>query len=59
MNNQEYVAAIMKMTVAELLDHVIANPAELTDPYYSEFRRAINDRHDQLTQATPPEKESP
>jgi hypothetical protein len=57
MNNQEYVAAIMKMTVAELLAHVINNPTDLTDSYYSEFRKAIHDRYDELT--NPNQKEVP
>lgn len=48
MTNEELIAAIMLMDAAQLLDHVMENPTDLTDPYYSEFRKAIYDRYEQL-----------
>lgn len=59
MNNEEYIAMIMQMDVAQLLDHVLAEPTELTDPYYREFGRAIRARHDELKQQTPTERKHP
>lgn len=38
----------MLMDAAQLLDHVMENPTDLTDPYYREFRKAIYDRYEQL-----------
>lgn len=55
MNNEEMIAAIMLMNAAQLLDHVMGNPSDLTDPYYSEFRRALYARYEQLTQEKPTE----
>lgn len=48
MTNEEIIAAIMLMDAAQLLDHVMENPTDLTDPYYREFRKAIYDRYEQL-----------
>lgn len=53
MNNEEYIAAIMKMDATQLLAHIMDNPTNLTDPYYGEFGRAIRARYDQLKQQTP------
>ena len=48
MTNEELIATIMLMDAAQLLDHVMENPTDLTDPYYSEFRKAIYERYEQL-----------
>lgn len=48
MTNEELIASIMLMDAAQLLDHVMENPTDLTDPYYSEFRKAIYERYEQL-----------
>lgn len=58
MNNEEYIAAIMKMTAQELLDQVMSAPEELTDPYYREFGRALKARHKELSQSNPTPKGS-
>lgn len=46
--NKEQVVAIMKMTMAELLDYVINSPDLLTDSYYREFGNAIRKRAEEL-----------
>lgn len=56
MTNDELVAAIMLMNAAELLDHIMDHPTNLTDPYYSVFGSAIRKRYEQLktpTKGTP------
>lgn len=48
MTNNAYVRKIMAMSPHELLQHVLLNPEELTDPYYREFRDAIFARAEAL-----------
>ena len=50
MTDEEYVAKIMQMTKEQLLDHIMGNPTDLTDPYYREFGRVIQKRYEQLNQ---------
>ena len=48
MTNTEMIEYIYKLSVFELLDYVVDNPTDLTDPYYYEYRVAINNRVEEL-----------
>lgn len=47
-----FMQKIAQMEQADLLDYVMHNPDLLTDNYYSEFRRAIWKRYEELRGTT-------
>ena len=48
MNNEQYIERIGRMSLKQLLDHILANPDELTDSYYREHGNAIRARAEAL-----------
>lgn len=48
MDNKEYIARIMKMSAAELLEEVTENPDYLVQVHYKEFGVAMMARFEQL-----------